>query len=243
MIGVGCITYNRPKHLELFMKQLTEFTIEEGYSGFIYEDLDHKGVAYSTNKCLEALKDCDHIFIFNDDCFPIKKGWEKVYIETGLNHLLYFRETVDIEKIKTVNHPRLNLSYPTSNSLSEALAMDSDRVQFYKINYFTNCGGCLMYITKEVIEKVGYLNKDYGLYGYEHAGYSKRIHKAGLTPHPYMVPSNAGEYIYSLDYDNYLDFEIDHKPSLTVKEAEESIKKNRKIFFEDIKTIYQPFNA
>lgn len=215
MIGVGCITYNRPKHLELFMKQLTEFTIEEGYNGFIYEDLDHKGVAYSTNKCLDALKDCDHIFIFNDDCFPIKKGWEKVYTETGLNHLLYFRETVDIENMKTENG----------------------------VDWFTNCGGCLMYITKEVIEKVGYLNKDYGLYGYEHAGYSMRIHKAGLTPHPYMVPSNAGEYIYSLDYDNYLDFGIDHKPSLTVKEAEDSIKENRQIFFEDIKTIYQPHGS
>lgn len=214
-IGIGCITYNRPKHLELWLNQYSLYKSDEMSLLVVDDTKERKGVAHRTNEILNHFKDCDHIFIFNDDCFPIKKGWEKVYIETGLNHLLYFRETVDIEKMKTESG----------------------------VDYFTNCGGCLMYITKEVIEKVGYLNKDYGLYGYEHAGYSMRIHKAGLIPHPYMVPSNAGEYIYSLDYDNYLDFEIDHKPSLTVKEAEESIKKNRQIFFEDIKTIYQPYDA
>lgn len=214
-IGVAVITYNRPKHLELWLKQYALYKSDK-MSLYIADDSeDRKGVAYRTNECLNHFKDCDHIFVFNDDCFPIKKGWEKIYTDSGVNHLLSFRETGDIQKMKTVDN----------------------------MDYFTNCGGCLMYLTKEVIEKVGYLNKDYGFYGYEHAGYSVRIHKAGLIPHPYMVPSIAGEYLYALDYDNYIDFDIDHKPSLNIKEVDSLLKKNKEVFKKDIQTIYQPYNA
>lgn len=210
MIGVGVVTYNRPKHLELWMKQYSLFKSDEMSLLVADDSKDRKGVAFRTNEILTHFKECDHIFVFNDDCFPIKKGWEQVYIETGVKHLLYFRETIEIEKMKSVDG----------------------------VDHFSNCGGCLMYLTKELIEKVGFMNRGYGFYGYEHAGYSTRIYKAGLTPHPYMVPSKAGEYIYALDYDNYMDFGIDHKPSISNKEADEQIKKNREIFKKDIQNIY-----
>ena len=95
----------------------------------------------------------------------------------------------------------------------------------------------MMYITKEVIEKVGYLHKDYGFYGYEHAGYSQRIFKAGLIPHPYLVPTYAGEYIYSLDFDNHLNFNIEHKSSVNILEVNKLIEQNKNVYLQDIKTI------
>jgi len=211
-IGVGVITYNRPKHLELWLKQYALYK-SDSMSLYIADDnKDRRGIAYRTNEVINHFKDCDHIFIFNDDCFPIKKGWENIYIDTGLNHLLYFRESSDIEKIKSED----------------------------SVDYFTNCGGCLVYITKDVIEKVGYLNKDYSFYGYEHAGYSLRIHKAGLIPHPYLVPTMAGDYIYSLDYDNYVNWELEHKPSINISDVSKCIVANKNVFLQDIKTIYQP---
>lgn len=214
-IGIGILTYNRIEHLELCKNQIAKYSPFE-YELEIQDDsFDRKGVAYRTNKLINLLKDCDHIFIFNDDCFPIKDGWQDVYINTGFNHLLYFRENSDIEKMKTVSG----------------------------VDLFSNCGGCLMYITKEVVEKVGYLHSDYGMYGYEHAGYSMRIHKAELIPHPFCVPCEAGEYIYAMDFDNYIDFGVDHKPSVNnYLELTKELNKNKVVFLQDIKTIYHPYN-
>jgi hypothetical protein len=75
----------------------------------------------------------------------------------------------------------------------------------------------MMFFTKEVIEKAGAYNPAYGYYGYEHAGYSNRIHKAGLTPlGAYTCPRDAGSYIYSMDLDNHLPFnkQVKHEPSI-----------------------------
>jgi len=79
----------------------------------------------------------DYIFLFDDDCFPIKKGWVEYFIRqhklTGEHHFLYLKETGTIKKINTVDG----------------------------IGWFDNCGGCFMFLTKEVIEKVGGFSKEY----------------------------------------------------------------------------------
>ena len=52
-------------------------------------DKDRQGVARRKNECLRALKDCDYVFLFDDDCFPIKDGWVNFFIQSGDAHLLY----------------------------------------------------------------------------------------------------------------------------------------------------------
>jgi len=212
-LGIGVTTYNRPEVSQLCISQIEKHT--ENYQLFVTNDLfDRKGIAWRKNECLRALKDCDYIVLFDEDCFPIKKGWDwhLVYCSaaTKEQHFLYLKETSHIKKIK----------------------------EDYLVSYYNNCGGCMMFITKEVIEKVGGFNKDYGLYGFEHAGYSIRINKCGLTSMRYPSPKNIGEYIYSLDYDNYIDWGLDHKPSLTLKELKEA-EGNVEVFKKDIEIIYQ----
>ena len=109
-----------------------------------------------------------YIFLFDDDCFPIKEGWAEFIIgaskASGQQHMMYLKETPTIKTLWTCKGK-----------------------EPYLITEYNNCAGCMMFLTKEVIEKVGGYGQ-YGFYGAEHAGYSLRIHRAGLTP--------LGKYLY-----------------------------------------------
>lgn len=229
-IGVGVCTYNRPKHLVLWLEQVRKYTNENEIKIYIAEDMatdsigvrERKGIAYRKNECLRVLKDCDYIFLFDDDCFPIKEGWAEFFINQAQEqkHFIYLRDTPTIKKIKTYVHS----------------------VVPYRIDEYNNCSGCMMFFTKEVIEKVGAYNPKYGFYGWEHAGYSNRIHKAGLTPlGAYTCPAGAGEYIYSMDLDFHLPFnrQVNHKPSIDMDKLTEYVEQNKPIYLQDIE-IYIP---
>ncbi len=217
MIGIGVTTYNRPQHLQHFVEQIEAHT--ENFKLYIARDTteDRKGVAARKNECLKNLKDCKYIFLFDDDCFPIKNEWDSHFIQahllSGEHHFLYLRETAAIRPVKT-----------------EAGIIE-----------YSNCGGCMMFLTQKVINKVGGFNKDYGLYGYEHAGYSSRIHQAGLTSAPYLCPKDSHKFIYSMDYDHYLDFPFTHVSSMRGEfdKVEDYVKSNSLVFLRD-KEIYQP---
>jgi hypothetical protein len=59
--------------------------------------------------------------------------------------------------------------------------------------------GCLLYIRKNVIDRVGGMRPEFGKFGYEHVGYSRRIHAAGLTPHRYIDVVDSTRLWLSLD--------------------------------------------
>ena len=231
-IGLGVTTYKRPEHLKLFKEQLKKFskrgsTLGLGLLDYLvkiheYDDeVARKGIAYGKNQCLKALKDCDYIFLFDDDCVPIKEGWIKWFIkahkESGQHHFLYLRDT-----------PSLRCTGVKKG-----------------IQIFNNCGGAFMFLTKEVLKTVGGFNKNYKLYGYEHAGYSDRIHKAGLTPFgAYLCPLGADKYIYAMDWDHSRKDEfqnkVKHAPSMKdeISRVPYYTEENRKVYEKDTK-IYQ----
>jgi len=236
-IGIGVISYNRPAHLKLCNEMIWKHTpgLSDGHPHYWVVDDSHErmGIAFRSNEILKHFKErnCDYIFIFNDDCFPIRDGWAEWFIQahkaSSQHHFLYLKETPTIKKIAPI---------PFIEGVERGFGA-------IEMNSYNNCAGCFMFLTKEVIKRVGGFHPGYGLYGYEHAGYSKRIHAAGLTPMgEYLCPAGAGDYIYSLDLDNHLPFnkQVKHAPSIKPQEALESIEKNRKVFEEDIKTIYQP---
>ena len=222
-IGIGVTTYKRPEHLEVWRQQIDILRPPDSVIYTAYDAPERKGIAYRKNECLRTLKDCDYIFLFDDDCFPIKNGWAEFFIEsskiTKQQHYLYLKETQTIKKIK----------------------WDYD---YSILGEYNNCSGCFMFLTKEAIEKVGAYNPAYGYYGFEHAGYSNRIHAAGLTPRgKYTCPAGAGDYIYAMDFDYHLPFnkQVKHDPSLKdeLHLLESYLKKNKEIYDNDTK-IYQP---
>lgn len=226
-IGVGVISYERPKHLDFWREQVLKYSPEDIQLSIYLDEPERKGIAYGKNQNLKDLKDCDFIFLFDSDTFPIKTGWAEFFIEaskaSGQQHFMYLKETPTIKHIK-----------------EECGDIGNG---YYNINVYNNSAGCMMFFTKECIEKVGGYNPNYGIYGFEHSGLSNRIHKAGLTPlGAYACPAGAGEYIYAMDLDHHLPFnkQLKHEPSLKneLHLLNDYLKKNKAVYDLDTE-IYQ----
>jgi len=207
-IGIGVTTTpNRYEYIDRWLEYFEKFK-PKNYHLHIHTDEHYKGVAYSKNQNLKTLQDCDYIFLFDDDCYPVKPDWAKFFIESNYNHLLYLQP---YHRIKS----KIN-----------------------NLESYHDCGGVLIYLTKKVLNKVGYFNPEYGQYGFEHAGYSNRIYKAGLTSSPYQQLTGTDKYFFSKDYMN-----IEHKSSIPIYKKNKLIEENRKVFLKELQSekIYYNF--
>src|SRR3990172_3893247 len=240
-IGVGVTTYIRLKHLELCVKQIKKHTSD--YTIYVANDSkERKGIAFRKNQCLKVLKDCDYIFLFDDDCFPIKEGWAEFFIEahkaSGQHHFMFLKETPTIKRIGT------HIGQIESNQVLDTMKIkiSANVIEIYEYN---NCAGCFLFLTKEVIEKVGGYGQYPMPYGFEHSGFSQRIFNAGLTPlGAYTCPAGIEEYIYSMDYmfDKPFNKLVNHSPSISNEfhKLESYLKQNQEAYIKDIQIIYQP---
>ena len=87
-IGIGVTTTpNRKEYVERWLEYFEKFK-PTNYHLHIHEDVNYKGVAYSKNQNLYTLRDCDYIFLFDDDCYPIKDKWTDFFINSKENHIL-----------------------------------------------------------------------------------------------------------------------------------------------------------
>lgn len=243
MIGVGITTRNRPdvlnsclEHFYAFSEKSTKIvvvddasdfdhTIVENYGYERHKNPERLGIAKSKNKCLSLLTDCDYIFLFDDDCFPRQKGWEQYFInahlKTGIHH---FNQL------------------PSSFSQVDNIIDGRYEINGVKINRFSGVGfaSSTMFLTKRVLDEVGGYDKNYGFYGYEHCGYSIRVHRAGLTLGigPWLAMDDIEEYLYSYDH-MYTNLGI--KPPLScVSEFKQSIHgENRDKFVQENEHIFQ----
>lgn len=101
MVGIGITTFNRNIQLIYTLARIKKYTpknvkiviVDDGSTvpvqkaTFRFEK--NQGAPIAKNKCLELLEDCEHIFLFDDDTYPIKTGWINAYISAGVNHLNY----------------------------------------------------------------------------------------------------------------------------------------------------------
>lgn len=94
--AVAITTYNRPDVLEFTLSQFDKFggdiiVIDDhskgGCSKRCIRNDERLGIAKSKNKCIKLLKDYDKIFLFDDDCFPIKDKWWEIY--QGEHHYVH----------------------------------------------------------------------------------------------------------------------------------------------------------
>ena len=221
-IGIGITFFDRPDVFQFTLKQIEKHTDTEKYDVKYYLAADsyedRRGVAYRKNECLRNLKDCDYIFLFDEDCFPIDDNWIEVFINahkaTGNHHFIYQHETAEV------------------NALDEKNGIVS----------YDNCNGCMMFLTKETLSKVGAFSPNFGLYGYEHANYSNRVHMAGLTPYGrYICPKDAYKHLYSLDIDDWMpelhkQLKFNNTKDFQFKLAE--AKKNAEVYMKDNELYY-----
>ena len=217
-IGIGVTTYKRPELLAQCLDHIRLFTASE-YDLYVATDTDedNRGIALRKNECIYNLQDCDYIFLFDDDCFPKKVGWELDVIEmhkkTNSHHFLLADNKI---------HNIVNLNFLGGETL----------------NIYNKIGGVFMFITKEVVQKVGGFFNEYERYGFEHIGYSCRIFQAGLTPAPFVSYDRLNEFIFSCDYD-VPDF-LFNKSTLNNEERDRLGIINKEIFKKDVLKNYRP---
>jgi GT2 family glycosyltransferase len=218
-IGIGVTGCNRPEHVQMCLDEIARNSTYE-YKLHVNIDTEKRGVAWNKNQCLEALKDCDHIFLFDDDCFPRAKGWEDFFIdkakEYNQHHFIYQHETIGVRQVKVIND----------------------------IAEYDNANGCMMYFTREALDKIGNFDEAFGVYGFEHADMSIRAHLHGLSMFAFQCPIGSAQYIYSLDLDNYLKYneQVDHQSTLFPSELKQAVEVSRKKFQDKHKEYEQMLN-
>lgn len=217
-IGIGVTTYKRKDLLKECLDNIHKFT-NTPFKLYVAEDTDadKRGIALRKNECLENLKDCDYIFLFDDDCFPKRSGWAEFIIEKHIKTNVHHFLLADYK-----NHDVKNYLFLNGESLTTHNKM----------------GGVLIFLTKEVIQKVGGFYDKYDTYGFEHLGYSCRIYEAKLTPDYFVSFEEMNDYIFSHDYDD--PGFLFNKSTINNKERDRFAEINKPIFSEDVSKIYRP---
>lgn len=150
----------------------------------LVEFSQNKGIASAKNKCLEMADNwgADHIFLFDSDTWPRKKGWEVPYIKSKEPHLMYI-----FTKFATAG--------PNGHNLSDCVEIYRDS----QIVAFNHVRGCMLYIDRKVLDVVGGFDVRYGKAMFEHTDWSNRIHNVGLTRFRVMDVPESQKLIYSMD--------------------------------------------
>lgn len=196
-IGIGITTRDRNQVFAYSLSRLVEhlpkdctLAIVDDNSKVPVAEADYRfetnvGVARAKNKCLELLKDCDHIFLFDDDTYPINDGWWQPYINHDEPHLMY--------QFKLPNKPESDM---------QLLYQDEDTTSW------SHTRGAMIYLERRVLDAVGGFDTKYGLGGFEHPDFTNRVHNAGLTTHRAMDVVNSNELLYCLDQDGKVDSSV-----------------------------------
>jgi len=178
----------------------------------IIRNSERLGIAKSKNKLLQQFSDRKYIgaILFDDDCCPIKNGWENTFLQAW-------------EK-----HQQHHLIYSSVNTASV----------LKQLEYCTIWNGCLgvcIWLSSYAIGKTGGWDNRFKFYGLEHVELTNRCFELGLSPcGRYVSPKFIESYIHSFDvfgtYKNDdCEFVWQGKSCMSSEEKEECIKENREI--------------
>lgn len=205
-IGIGITSHNRNTLARDTVARLAELTpgakivvVDDASqiplkinNVFIHRFDENVGIARAKNKCLELLSDCDHIFLFDDDTYPLQADWYKPYIDSPEHHLMYLFE-----------------------NWASGVPVGDDAIVYRdsKHEAHLHARGCMMYIDSLALATVGGMDVRYGMAMNEHLDWSMRIHNAGLTTFKYMDVVDSEQLIYSMDQHQEARTSIDNRQS------------------------------
>jgi len=188
-IGIAISVHNRHETAQITINNIKKYlpkdallVIVDDASDVPFPNADFRfekqaGIAKTKNMCLSLLDDCEHIFLFDDDCWGKVKGWEKPYIESKYPHLMYI-------------FSEFSNGRPNGNRKSHEI---EDAV------IFENPCGCAIYLHHSCLDTVGGMDEGYGIWGMDHVDLSIRIHNAGLTPYKFMDVKGSDDLFFSYD--------------------------------------------
>lgn len=137
------------------------------------------GVAMTKNRCLSALMDAgaQHLFLADDDVWPIAYRWWEPYTQSPSPHLSY-------QWVRTGKSP------------ANKWVKEWEDEQHWGIKFPR---GVLLYVERHIVDRVGGMDPAYGYWGGEHVAWSQTIHDFGFTEHPFMDVKGSDELWYARD--------------------------------------------
>jgi glycosyltransferase involved in cell wall biosynthesis len=252
-IGIGITTRNRNELLRRCVDSILLHTLSP-HTLVIVDDASQepvveprakvirhsqrKGIACSKNDCLRALRDCDHIFLFDDDCWPIREGWETQYIEASLIsgcHLFcyvwetgnpshepfhikpvqwdYYLHIADQRYLITEEQAAHSLQVKLSMGYGYGQGHSVVAVPTFHIRLFTGGPGVMMYMDSHCVEKLGGFCEEFPMYGGEHTDFFIRGFNMGLSPAKATDIVGSEELFEALDRNN-----ASHQSTVQLKE-------------------------
>jgi len=187
---------------------------DEQYAKADYIFPERTNISEVKNKCLQLCYEsgADHIFLFDDDAWPIKQGWELPYITSNLHHLC--ATFYPSEKI----HEYVTPEFKVNAKLEDLITVNRHEVKEHRL-----ANGYCLYFSRKCIDTVGGFDTNYNN-KYEHIDLSRRIFNAGLTRHMFQDVVGSEELIYCLDKDNAI------QRSFTNREMQDSLKSGYEYF-------------
>lgn len=205
-IGVGIITCDRPDYLKQLLVSLQGCKIDEVVvvndgkhiecfndcggkdlpgNSTLYEQIPQRqGVGKGKNRIMSLLleKGCDYIFVIEDDVVIYDKNVFQKYIEayrvTGIQHLNYGPGT-PFNRRQNTQFDLHNRHELDQNSVPDPrIVIDYGKI---KIALYTHIAGMFSFFTKEVLEKVGFIDEQF-YNAWDHVDHTYRIIKAGYHP-------------------------------------------------------------
>lgn len=196
-IGIGITTRNRHKLVASTYAKIKELTpnativiVDDAsdtpvdIDATVYRFDENVGIAKAKNKCLELLADCEHIFLFDDDAYPLVDGWYLPYIDSPEHHLMYIFKDL-----------------ATNKKLNDITVVYEDEQH---IGY-SGARGVMLYIDRYALNIVGGMDEEFGRWGWEHPAWSRRVYNNGLCSSPFTDVKGSEQLIYSLDEHEQVD--------------------------------------
>lgn len=195
-IGIAISTHNRADVLKRALSQHMQFlpagalvvVIDDGSKpAAVVPDgvqlIRHEtslGIVASKNASLSALMDagCEHLFLWDDDAWPIADNWHLPYIESPEPHLAY--QFLDLAGRNKLND--MSVLYRDDKHIA-----------------YTGQRGVMLYYHRSAIEKVGGFDPVYGRGMYEHPDLALRIYNAGLSTWAFADVAGSEKLIHSMD--------------------------------------------
>ena len=199
-IGVGIITCNRPEFFRECYNSLPKEEVDEIVvvndgdpnvisfdisKGVILDNPKNLGVGKSKNRALKYLyeKGCDYLFLLEDDMIiksaDVFEKYINAYKKSGIHHFNYgpgspFNRKQTIQNFDLHNSHLLN----QHSQPNPKMIVDYKDV---KIALYEHTVAMFSFFTREIIEKVGYIDEEY-YNAWEHVDHTYRIIKAGYHP-------------------------------------------------------------
>ncbi len=222
-IGIGITTFNRNKILQNTIDKIKEFT-KQPYKLVIVDDGSkvpvkdatfrfntNQGAPIAKNKCLELLEGCEHIFLFDDDTYPIAEGWVDAYINSGSKHLNYsFKYSYEIvDNERHLKNPNGCMMYFHSSVLDAVGGFDEGFIKYgYWHGAYSNRVfnvGLVSYPFIDIIDGENYI------YCLDQKG---KAHKSATIRRGNFLSRNKKRYFSQINSTEYLPFKKKSNPKV-----------------------------